>query len=147
MILNGKQSKQSVMKALMLFLFFLICFVSFSSAEYSDCNVYGNCKPLSSGTNYYNNSYTTINNTYINQTVNATVNSTQFDSNNPITISINWLSSLYCKLTGCTMEGNINMGSNNITSVRMINLTTVSGACDLTAGAGISKNSTHYCFA
>jgi hypothetical protein len=55
--------------------------------------------------------------------------------------------SVYCKLTGCTMEGNINMGSNNITSVKMINITEITGACSLTAGAGISKNSTHYCFA
>jgi hypothetical protein len=80
------------------------------SASYSD-NTYGNIIPQT-GTNNINNSYTTINNTYINQSVNATVNTTQFDSANPITIKESWISSLWCKLTGCTMSGNLNVNGN-----------------------------------
>lgn len=60
---------------------------------------------------------TYINNTFVNETVNATINTTQFDSNNPISIKESWLTSfinnlvngIYCKLTGCSMEGNFNL--------------------------------------
>lgn len=53
------------------------------------------------------------------------VNATQFDDNGGIfSIDISWLTSfgnsLWCKLTGCTMEGNINMGGNNISNADTI---------------------------
>lgn len=41
----------------------------------------------------------------------------------------------------------IDMLGNNITNVTTITINEVSGACNLTEGAGISRNSTGYCFA
>lgn len=78
-------------------------------------------------------------------------NSTQFITNG-VNISINqsWINnaSNFTEVDPLSYhEGNnINMQTNNITNVTMINIKEVTGACNLTAGAGISKNSTHYCF-
>lgn len=52
-------------------------------------------------------------------------NSTQFDNNGgTLTIDTSWLTSfldnLWCQLTGCTMQGDINMDGNNITNVGTI---------------------------
>lgn len=70
------------------------------------------------GTTQINNTYN--NNTYINVT--ATVNETQFTSNNPITINLTWLynylenlfDDVYCKLTGCTMTGDLTFDNSAI---------------------------------
>jgi len=97
------------------FSIYLILFLSFSSALICDPTIQNGCPSEQTGTNNINNSYTTINNTYINQTVNATVNTTQFDSANPITIKESWISSLWCKLTGCTITGNFNQTNGNAT--------------------------------
>ena len=44
-----------------------------------------------------------------------TINSTQMQNNGGIlNILVSWLNAGWCKLTGCTMLGNIQMGSNNI---------------------------------
>lgn len=105
------------------FLLLLVFTFSFSSAVICNPNIPNGCpKDTSSSTPSNVTIYQNITN--INQTVNATVNSTQFISNNPITINLTWLTGfldgLYCKLTGCTMQGNINMNNNNITNVRTI---------------------------
>lgn len=55
------------------------------------------------------------------------VNSTQFTGFlDELRIDITWLTSfgndIWCKLTGCTMSGNINMNSNNLINVQNITL-------------------------
>ncbi len=84
-----------------------------------------------------------INNTYINQTLE--LNSTQFETGEPATIKESWLTNfieiivesynyltetqadtLYCKLTGCTMNGNINLNNYNITNATFLNNKNVS---------------------
>ncbi len=46
----------------------------------------------------------------------GTVSATQFNNiAGTLTIDTSWLTSLYCKLTGCTMTGDINMDGNDIT--------------------------------
>jgi len=63
----------------LLFIFIIFSFSIVSAATYSDCNVYGNCKPVItgiSGDTYINNSYTNITN--INGLDSATANATYF---------------------------------------------------------------------
>lgn len=130
-------------QALILFLFGIFTVFSFASAlDYSDCTVYGNCKP--SGTNNINNSYTNINNTYINQTVNATINSTQFDSNNPIHIKESWLTSFINNILNVfgldyyNKTSNINATGYNITATYFIgNGSLLTG---ISAGGGSINN-------
>jgi hypothetical protein len=80
-------------------------------------------------------------------------------SNNNVTANyflgnINWsyIQSIpsYVKDWTSTIFGwtqNVNANQYNLTNVTKITINEVSGACNLTAGAGISKNSTGYCFA
>jgi len=88
------------------FLVVSIFFINFISADIqSDCNIYGICKPVSTtGNTYTNNTYQNITNNYYN----ATVNSTQFDSNNPITITISWITNLINSLIGSNTNGYYN---------------------------------------
>lgn len=52
-----------------------------------------------------------------------TINATQMEnSGGTLNILESWLSSLYCKLTGCTMTGNLNMSNNDITNVGNLTL-------------------------
>lgn len=48
-------------------------------------------------------------------------NATQFDNiNNVLNIDESWVDSLWCRLTGCTMTGDIDMNSNSIQNVDII---------------------------
>lgn len=94
-----------------------IIFISLASAQniYDDCSIYGTCPPSQQNITIIN----------INQSVNVTqvnstdfwdtdqgslknINSTQFEETGGLlTAIISYWDTLYCKLTGCTMEGNI----------------------------------------
>ncbi len=74
------------------------------------------------------------------------VNVTQFN-NNAGTLNINesWITAfgneLWCALTGCTMESNINMGGNNITNASVIIANSFIGdGSGLTNISGLSAN-------
>lgn len=65
MIINGKQSKQSLTKTIVISLIVISCFIfyiSFSSAEYSDCEVYGNCPSSVQPTYVINETLFNVNN-------------------------------------------------------------------------------------
>ena len=52
----------------------------------------------------------------------STVNATQFSNNGGVLNLIeSWVSSRWCDLTGCTMQGDINMDANDIINVGVIN--------------------------
>ena len=73
-------------------------------------------------------------------------NLTQFEVNSFFNINTTWLTdlgdSLWCKLTGCSMAGNINMSYNNITEPSYIIMKEISGSCDLTINHSICYNQT-----
>lgn len=53
-----------------------------------------------------------------------TINTTQLmNLSGNLNIRESWLTSLYCKLTGCTMTGDIDLGDNSILNVNTINIT------------------------
>ncbi len=95
---------------LILFGLFLISFV-FAQTTYNDCSIYGNCKPV--GTTITTGGNYTIN-----------VNNTNYFQGYTPTSLKDWIqglfNSIYCKLTGCSMTGNINMNKNNITNISSI---------------------------
>lgn len=84
-----------------LWIMVLACFMSlplvFAQNTYSDCTKYGNCKPTVSGTNFNNAT------AYVNDT-------SHFGGYTPATF-VTYIQSLfdsvYCKLTGCSMTGNL----------------------------------------
>lgn len=95
--------------------------------------------------NYYNKSQVDSNLTNgLNLKTNfSSFNSTQFSySGGYINIFPSWINGLWCSLTGCSMKGNINMGTNNLTNVSYIRLNNVTGSCDLTINHSICSNMT-----
>lgn len=79
-------------------------------------------------------------------------NATQFDNNDEtLSIDTSWLSSfgnaIWCKLTGCTMDGDIDMGGNDITNTDEITANTFVGdGSGLTNLPGGSDNDFHIFF-
>lgn len=72
LILINKENRKKIVILPILFLFLFSISLTFVSSSYSDCSIYGNCKPVSvvsTGTGTTINNYT---NNYINQTVNDT---------------------------------------------------------------------------
>ena len=64
-----------------------------------------------------------------------TFNTTQFENDNGfLHVVQSWWDGLYCKLTGCTMTGDLNMGKNNITNVSTISAELVNASCCLYVG-------------
>jgi hypothetical protein len=50
------------------------------------------------------------------------INATQIENNGgTLNILESWINGAWCKLTGCSMIGNIDMGKNNVTNVRYTN--------------------------
>jgi len=74
----------------------------------------------------------------------SSFNSTQMSySDGYISILVSWLNGAWCSLTGCTMSGNLNMGTQNITNMTFIKLNNIgSKPCDLSVLGSICKNST-----
>ncbi len=127
-------------------LFFLILFnLNFILAEEFGYNLLESGKGLSPDTNF---SLKTVNASEIwitDQGNLNTANITQFDGSSDsqtLNIKESWLTSLgnslWCALTGCTMQGDIDMNNNNITNVDWINgFNRINGSGDITTTGNI----------
>lgn len=99
------------MKLIVLVISLLILLPMINAELYSDNTIYGTQKEKTSKTTSITNYYNATNNTdYWDTNIGSLddVNDTQFDNSaGTLTIDHPWLNSLYCKLTGCTMTGDL----------------------------------------
>jgi len=115
------------MKAV-IFLISILVFTSFVSAAFGYNDLDGPI--LSPDQTLFNNATASVNisdfwNTNLGSLGN--VNATQFDNNaGTLTLDTFWLNSFgdsfWCKLTGCTMAGDIDMGTNDINNINNVNI-------------------------
>jgi hypothetical protein len=91
------------------------------------------------------NSFCLANGSNCNSSSTIAYNTTQFEIGEPITIKESWLTTFINWVFGNSISSNLNMQEYNITNVTSIQPVNVTGNCLIT-GAGITKNTTHYCF-
>lgn len=96
----------------LIYIFFIAILILplLSATEYSNCEVYGNCKTENAKDLINRINYTQVN-----------VNNSQYlQGYTPSTLYDYFKTmydTVYCKLTGCTMTGNIDMNNNNISNI------------------------------
>lgn len=102
------------------FIFVFIISISFVHAfNFEDTNYGLQREEVISGVTFDND--TAAVNTSVNWDGANTWNATQMENSGGIlNIMEGWIDSLWCRLTGCTMTGNIDMSSNNLTDVEEI---------------------------
>jgi len=134
------KNKGMMAKKCFLFISLFILSLSFvASVSYSDCDIYGNCKE--DEVVEFNNATANVNaSKYWNTNSLGALddaNTTQFENNGgTLSIMPSWLDGLYCSIFGCTMDGDIDMDSNDIINVGQLNTS------DLYASSSIHIDST-----